>query len=140
VLGKFKDEANSLPVTHFVGLRAKMYAMKYGGKVTKRAKGVKRGALKKQISFEDYVSCLRTADVMYTNFRTFRSYKHQLFTIQQSKLFLSSHDDKRYILPDNVNILPHGHYTIPQLEAMRLGSILAAQDAAVSQDVEMMEV
>jgi hypothetical protein len=46
VLGKFKDEANSLPVTHFVGLRAKMYAMKYGGKVTKRAKGVKRGASK----------------------------------------------------------------------------------------------
>jgi hypothetical protein len=138
VLGKFKDEANYVPVTHFVGLRAKMYAMKYCGKVTKRAKGVKTGALKKQITFEDYVYCLRTADVKYTNFRTFRSYKHQVFTIQQSKLSLSSHDDKRYILPDKVNTLPQGHYKIPQLKAERLAGILAAQDA--SQDVDMMEV
>jgi hypothetical protein len=105
-----------------------MYAMKYGGKITKRAKGVKRVALKKQIAFEDYVSCLRTTDVKYTNFRTFRSYKHQLFTVQQSKLSLSSYDDKRYILPDNINTLPHGHYKIPNLEH-------ASQD-----DVEKMEV
>jgi hypothetical protein len=55
VLGKFKDEANSVPVESFVGLRAKMYAMKYGGKVLKRAKGVKRYALAKKISYNDYV-------------------------------------------------------------------------------------
>jgi replicative superfamily II helicase len=138
VLGTFKDEANSVPATHFEGLRAKMYAMKYGGKVTKRAKGVKRGALKKQITFEDYGSCLRTADVKYTNFRTFRSHKHHVFTIQQSKLSLSSHDDKRYILPDKVNTLPHEHYMISQLKAETLVEIRTAQDT--SQHVEMVEV
>jgi hypothetical protein len=75
VLGKFKGEANFITVTHLVRLRAKMYAMKHGGIFTKRAKGLERGALKKQIIFEDYMSCLHTADVKYTNFRTFRSYK-----------------------------------------------------------------
>jgi hypothetical protein len=43
-----------------------MYAMKYGGKITKRAKGVMRGVLKKQITFDDDVSCLHNADVKYT--------------------------------------------------------------------------
>jgi hypothetical protein len=117
-----------------------MYAMKYGVKVTKRDKGVERVALKKQISFEDYVSCLRTADDKYTNFRTFRSHKHQVFTIQQSKLSLFSYHDKRYIVPDKFNTLPHGHSKIPQLNAERLARTIAAQDAAESQDVGMLEV
>ncbi|KAF4520976.1 hypothetical protein B566_EDAN002472 [Ephemera danica] len=39
MLGMFKDEANAAIVTKFVGLRAKMYHIEYGGKTTKKAKG-----------------------------------------------------------------------------------------------------
>ena len=78
VLGMFKDEANAQIITHFIGLRAKMYCIEYGGKTTKKAKGVKSSALKKQITFEDYYNCLFFNKEKYTIYRSIRSFKHQL--------------------------------------------------------------
>jgi hypothetical protein len=115
VLGKFKDEANSIPVKSFVGLRAKMYAMKYGDKVLKRAKGVKRYALAKKISYNDYVRCLKENATQHTSFRMIRSVQHNIFTVEMNKISLSAHDDKRFIMPNNIDTLPHGHFQIPQI-------------------------
>ncbi|KAF4526818.1 hypothetical protein B566_EDAN015145 [Ephemera danica] len=75
VLGMFKDETNAVPVTHFVGLRAKMYSLVYGDTVTKKAKGVKQSAIKKQITFHDYKQCLFNDENKYTNFHTIVSKK-----------------------------------------------------------------
>jgi hypothetical protein len=113
VLGKFKDEANSIPVKCFVGLRAKMYAMKYGGKILKRAKGVKRYALSRKISYNDYVRCLKENTIQRTSFRMIRSRHHIVHTVEMNKISLSAHDDKRFILPNKVDTLPHGHVLIP---------------------------
>lgn len=41
-----------------------------------------------------------------------KSIKHILFTRRVNKIALSSDDDKRYILKDNINTLAWGHYKI----------------------------
>jgi hypothetical protein len=41
-----------------------------------------------------------------------RSFKHEVRTIRAMKLVLNRADDKRYILPDRINTLAHGHYRI----------------------------
>ena len=59
VIGKFKDEAAGKQITHFVGLRPKLYTFKVEEKgETRKAKGVKKNVIKKSLSFEDYKKCL----------------------------------------------------------------------------------
>lgn len=51
----------------------------------------------------------------YTPYRdnvSIRSFKHQINTIRTMKLALNRSDDKRYILPDRVHTLAHGHFKI----------------------------
>ena len=43
-----------------------------------------------------------------TKFNTIRSYKHEVYTIEQSKIGLCSFDDKRY----NINTYAYGHKNI----------------------------
>ena len=55
VIGKFKDEVGGKHITHFVGLRPKLYTFKVEEKgETRKAKGVKKNVIKKSPSFEDY--------------------------------------------------------------------------------------
>ena len=46
-------------MSEFVGVRAKLYSYKmFEGKEEKMCKGVKKVVIKKNISFEDYKTCL----------------------------------------------------------------------------------
>ena len=46
----FKDEAMSMIIDEFVGLRAKLYSFKmFEGEETKKCKGVKKSVIKKSI-------------------------------------------------------------------------------------------
>ena len=59
VIGMFKDEAAGKIIEELVGLRAKLYSYRmYEGKEEKRCKGVKQSVVKKEITFEDYKTCL----------------------------------------------------------------------------------
>ncbi|KYN38697.1 hypothetical protein ALC56_06918 [Trachymyrmex septentrionalis] len=54
-----KDENNGAIMTEFVGLRAKMYAMRVDGKKdTKKMKGVKSNVVAQTITFDDFTRCL----------------------------------------------------------------------------------
>ena len=47
VIGKFKDEASSIPIVKFVGLKSKMYSyIKNDEKGGKTAKGIKENVIK----------------------------------------------------------------------------------------------
>ncbi|XP_077272758.1 uncharacterized protein LOC143903165 [Temnothorax americanus] len=60
VPGLMKDENNGAIMTEFVGLRAKMYALRVDGKKDcKKAKGVKSNVVARSITFDDYTRCLR---------------------------------------------------------------------------------
>lgn len=111
--GLFKDENNSKIMTEFVGLRSKMYCVKTEGVVKmKKAKGVKKYVLEKSISFDDYMNCIHNNCTISRSQNTFRSKKHTVFTVKQTKIALSPFDNKRYILDDNIHTLPWGHYKI----------------------------
>ena len=55
----FRDEVAGRQITHFVGLRPKLYSFKVeGGGLTKKCKDVKKNVVKREISFDDHVQCL----------------------------------------------------------------------------------
>ena len=115
VIGKFKDETSSKIITEFVGLRAKMYSFKTEEYESKKAKGVKQSVVKNELKFNDYKRSLfgtEKSDIQQmTKFNTIRSYKHEVYTIEQSKIGLCSFDDKRYLI-DNINTYAYGHKNI----------------------------
>lgn len=112
--GLMKDENNGAIMTEFVGLRSKMYATRVEGKKeTKKVKGVKSNVVARTITFDDYTKCLRDVIEMTRSQSCIRSTLHKVFTISETKIALSPHDDKRYIIPETVQTLPWGHYKVP---------------------------
>ncbi|XP_011636611.1 uncharacterized protein LOC105426895 [Pogonomyrmex barbatus] len=106
VPGLMKDENNGAIMTEFVGLRAKMYAMRVDGKKdTKKAKGVKSNVIARTITFDDYTRCLNEEIEMTRRQSCIRSKLHQVYTVSESKIALSLYDDKRYIIPDSTKTL-----------------------------------
>lgn len=113
VVGMFKDEAGGKIIEEFVGLRAKLYAYKmYEGKEEKKCKGVKKNVIAKDIKFNDYKKCLFEGTSQLRKMTVIRSRNHEVFTEEVNKVALSGNDDKRFILPNRVNTLAHGHYRI----------------------------
>ena len=66
------------------------------------------------IRLKDYKDVIFNKTNLYVEQKSIRSYKHQIYTIKQSKLALSGIDTKRYILEDGITSLAYGHYKIPQ--------------------------
>lgn len=112
--GLFKDELKGELITEFVGLRSKMYCVR-SGKIEKmkKAKGVKNYVLEKSVTFNDYFDCIMNNSSIVRDQNTFRSKKHVVFSVNQTKVALSPKDNKRYILDDNIETLPWGHFKIP---------------------------
>lgn len=112
-LGLMKDENGGQIMTEFVGLRAKMYSIRVSGvDVVKKAKGIKNYILKQNITFNDYVQCIKSSQPTIGNQNRIQSNQHNVYSITQTKKFLCPLDDKRKILSDGIKTLPWGHYSI----------------------------
>ena len=106
VIGKFKDEAAGRQITHFVGLRPKLYAYKIEDQGEKRkAKGVKKYVIKKSFPFDDYKKCLFTEEEVVKEMNILRSEKHEIFSKTVNKVALSANDDKRLICKNKIDTL-----------------------------------
>ena len=114
VLGKMKDECGGAVIEEFVGLRPKMYSLKYDGAEKKAAKGVKKCVMEKQLKHEAYLSCLKDRTEMRHEMNMIRSYSHKVFSVTVNKTSLSPYDDKRYFLKDGINSLAYGHERISE--------------------------
>ena len=113
VIGKFKDETASIPITEFIGLRSKMYSyIKDNNKVEKTAKGIKKNIIKNNIKHEDYKKTLFNNEQIHHKMKTIRSQQHQLGSFEINKISLSCFDDKRHLLEDGINSYAYGHYSI----------------------------
>lgn len=111
--GKMKNEYPCDKLEKFVGLRAKCYAVQFeDGNISKRAKGVKKSVITKELSILDYEKCLDEAAVIRRDQTLLRSKNQTIFTRTQTKVALSSLDDKRYVQECNVSTLPWGHFAI----------------------------
>ena len=103
VIGMFKDEVAGKQLTHFVGLRPKLYCFKVEeDKTTKKCKGMKKNVVKKGIQFEDYVKSLFSGEKQMRKMNIIRSENHDIYSKEVNKIALSNEDDKRKILKDNV--------------------------------------
>ena len=106
VIGKFKDEAAGKQITHFVGLRPKLYSYKIEEKgETRKAKGVKKNVIKKSLTFEDYKKCLFTEEEVMKEMNIIRSENHEIYSMTVNKLALSANDDKRMICSNKIDTL-----------------------------------
>jgi len=95
VLGLMKNENNGAIMAKFIGLRAKMYAVRVDGKKDiKKAKDVKNNVVARTIMFDDYTRYLNEEIEMTRRQSCIRSKLYEVYTIFESKIALSSYDDK----------------------------------------------
>ena len=121
----FKDElCGKAAITHFIGLRPKCYSMQiknYNDKDTKTkkvCKGIKRTAIKNQLSFADYKKCLNNQCVIYKSFRNLGSKNHRISTKFVRKIALSAIDTKRYTLNCGIHTLALGNCKIKKCKTV----------------------
>ena len=104
VIEMFKDEVAGRQITHFVGLRPKLYSFKVEGeKDNKKCKGIKKNIVKKEITFEDYVQCLFSGEKQMRSMKIIRSENHDIYSKEVNKVALSNEDDKRTLTKDKIN-------------------------------------
>ena len=114
-LGSFKDETAGVPIVEFVGLRSKMYSILLADGSSKHtAKGIQHHFAKQNLKHELYKKCLEDQIKTFAEYKSIRSFSHELYTIQEKKVALCSFDDKRYLLEDSHDTLAYGHYRIPK--------------------------
>ena len=111
VLGEMKD---GQPISEFVGLRSKKYAFTCNDKESKRAKGISKVTIKKDLRFDHYKKTLYHETKQLSSMAAIRCHIHQLIVENIVKLGLSAFDDKRFLL-DAVNSFAYGHYKIAGL-------------------------
>ena len=117
VLGLMKDETNMIPIERGSFARSKLYSIKLKNNgIVKRAKGIKKDIISKNISYQDYEDCIFNKEIVTVTQRRIVNKNHKLYTIEEQKFALSYNDDKRYQIYDSFDTLPWGHYRIPQLE------------------------
>ena len=128
VIGKFKDESAASQtlstITEFVGLRSKSYS--YQSEVlesisgdgihainsAKKAKGVVKHCVKKQIRFDDYKDCVLVHKIARATYHQIRSFNHKIVSIKSTKMALCPYDEKRWVCDDGISTYAHGHYLI----------------------------
>ena len=112
-LGYLKLENAEKYITEFIGLKSKLYSMKFNDKSEKKAaKGLKKSVLKKHINHSHYKKVIDENKVFITKQRGFQSKDHKLQTVELKKMIFNSFDDKKYILDDGISTLSYGHYRI----------------------------
>ena len=86
-----------------------MYSYKIGEEEHKKAKGVKKNVVKKEIKHQDYLDVLFNKKIMHHQMNTIRSESHQINSYHLNKVSLSPYDDKRYLLDDGITSYAYGH-------------------------------
>ena len=78
VTGKFKDESPDEVKESFVGIRSKCYTFKTKNNVVKKAKGVNKVVVKKNVSFDDYKNCVQNDQPKNVKINAIRTFINKL--------------------------------------------------------------
>ena len=79
------------------------------GSENKKCKGVLQNATKRSIQFDDYQECLFRRREQHRKMSVVRSHCHGIYTEEISTIALSSDDDKRVIVADEIHTLACVH-------------------------------
>ena len=74
----------------------------------KKAKGTKKGIIKRRIMFENYKDSLFNNNTILRSQLRFKSDLHNVYTEEVNKIAISSNDDKRLQTFDKVTTYPYG--------------------------------
>ena len=119
VVGKMKDECAGRLIAEYVGLRPKMYSiLEADGGNIKKAKGVKKSVVKKNITHRQYKEALFDRKTYRHGMDVLRSEHHIIFGQHLNKISLSPFDSKRRIAEDGVETLAYGHEAIAVRDVM----------------------
>ena len=120
----FKYELGGKIIKEFCALRAKTYAYLMDDDIeTKKAKGVKRCAIKHRLMFENYKDSLFKNKTILKSQLRFKSDHHNVYTEEVNKIALSSNDDKRLQTFDRVITYPYGTNAFKVCESEMLSKI-----------------
>lgn len=111
---KFKNEVPPpREVTEIIVESAKMYHISVSdGKHIFKAKGVPESSMV-GVGYGDYLSAIQNERPAQTvQFTTISSSNQRLFTETLHKIGISNYEEKVYVLPDGINCLPYGHYSL----------------------------
>jgi hypothetical protein len=64
------------------------------------------------LKHQNYKQILETGDRMNSSMNMIRSFDHNIYTVNVTKVSLSAYDDKRYILDDGVTSYAYGNFRI----------------------------
>ena len=101
-------------IQSYVGLRAKLYAIRYVDDVPDilKAKGIPRNVLKRHLTFEKFRSMLKSAGHTRVDYNTILRQNICEVVTKKAHRTITAYDDKKYFTPDIC--LPLGHYsTLP---------------------------
>ena len=74
----------------------------------KKAKGTKKGIIKRRIMFENYKDSLFNNNTILRSQLRFKSDLHNVYTEEVNKIAISSNDDKRLQTYDKITTYPYG--------------------------------
>ena len=121
VVGKMKDELNSIVMEEFAGARPKCYSLLYNGLVkhnqilttnqmeTQKAKGTKKSVKEIHLRHSHFKDVVNNLETVVVKQNIIKSKAHNISTYHTSKVALTAYDTKRWICPDNIHTLAHGH-------------------------------
>lgn len=111
-LGCIKDESCGQLYKDWVFLRPKCYSLlTVDGDAHKRAKGVQRSVVKKEIEHSNYLEVFETGTSVARTVVSFQSKNHQLSTVSSRKRALSLFEDKRAWVDQNTSYA-YGHWRL----------------------------
>ena len=112
VLGKMKDECGGEVIKEVVAIRPKMYSVEVGEKNIRKAKGVKKNVIVKEITHEHYKEALFERRQFMHKMKILRSEGHEMYGMCMNKISLSPFDTKRWIADDGIRTLAYGHFRL----------------------------
>ena len=113
VPGKFKDELGGEIIKKYAGVRSKLYSFLTLNNVEeKKAKGIKKYAIKKKLTFEDYRDCVLNKTIKRITQSNIRAYDHKTYSERINKVALNWYDDKKHILENGIDTLSWGSYKL----------------------------
>ena len=112
-IGMMKDELGGKIMTEFIALRAKMYAYKkldLDKPENKICRGTKKCVVAKSFTCDDYKTCLFEGKTIYRGQMLFENKKHEIYTVNKTKIALNRDDDKRLVKQEGITTLARGHF------------------------------
>ena len=118
VLGKMKDECGGLAIEEVVAVRSKMYSIKKSDKKNiRKAKGVKKNVIEKEITHEHYKEALIERKQYMHKMKILQGEGHEMYGMCMNKISISLFDTKRWIAGDGIHTLAYGHRAIRRAAA-----------------------